>query len=291
MNNVTSSTCQAISVDNQKFGVWEWYNLFEDSNMTESRLYKISSHSILIITAGQARYMLDFEVLDLKEGDVLFLTPGQVFRCLTLHDVSGALYSFGDDFFTVYYDKEIFKTNFNLLNELSQQLVVRIGNTHRVNLYSLLSLIKLEMAGEHICKPSIVQQRLIEALLNMLHRECEKQALYEVIVAERSLAIRFKFLVQKNISMRNNVEYFSKELQVSKSTLQKATKLAFSKTPKEIIEESLLLEAKRLLLISSMRIQEIAYELGFTDPTNFTKFFKRHEGLTPDKFRKLEFVK
>lgn len=291
MNKVTTSICQEIRVENREFGFWEWYNLFEDSSVAEGHLYKTTCHSILIITAGQARCMLDFEVHTLHEGNVLFLSPGQVFQCLDLHHVSGELISFGDDFFSAYYDKEIYKANFNLLNKLSQHLVLKIDNTHRINLFSLVSLIKLEMSGEHSCKPSIIQQRLVEALLNMLHRECEKDALYDVIVAERSLAIRYKQLVHKNISMRYNVDYFSKELQVSKSTLQKATKLAYGKTPKDIIEESLLLEAKRLLLISSMLIQEIAYELGFTDPTNFTKFFKRHEGLTPDKFRKLEFAK
>ncbi len=280
------STCTTIGVESQKLAIWEWSNLFSDGLPIEGAVYNVSCHSILFITAGKAKYMLDFEILDLEEGDVLFLNPGQVFQCLELHNASGTILSFGDDFFIVYYDKDFFKVNVNLLNHLSQQLVVRIGNAHRLNLYSLLSLIKLETAESHICKPTIIQQRLIDALLNMLHRECEKQAVKDVIIAEWSLAIRYKMLVQKNISMQYNVDYFTKELKVSKSTLQKATKIAFEKTPKEILEDTLLLEAKRLLLISSMQIQEIAYELGFTDPTNFTKFFKRHEGLTPDKFRK-----
>lgn len=289
MNKVISEHT-TIGVENQKLAIWEWNNLFSDELANEGKVYNVSCHSILFITSGSAKYKLDFEILDLKEGDVLFLNPGQVFQCLELNDASGTILSFGDDFFLVYYDKDFFKVNVNLLNHLSQQLIVSIWNTHRVNLYSLLALIKLEMTELHICKPTIIQQRLIEALLNMLHRECEKQAVKDVIVAERCLAIRFKLLVQKNISMQYNVDYFTKELKVSKSTLQKATKIAFEKTPKDILEETLLLEAKRLLLISSMRIQEIAYELGFTDPTNFTKFFKRHEEMTPDRFRKQELL-
>ena len=58
-------------------------------------------------------------------------------------------------------------------------------------------------------------------------------------------------------------------------------------TPISIIHNRLMTEAKRLLLFSDLRIANIAYELGFYEPSHFVKFFNKHEGLTPLKFRSL----
>jgi AraC-like DNA-binding protein len=44
--------------------------------------------------------------------------------------------------------------------------------------------------------------------------------------------------------------------------------------------------AKRLLVNSNLTSSEIAYELGFDEPTNFTKFFQKKEKISPSMFRK-----
>ncbi|MNY04749.1 DNA-binding transcriptional activator FeaR [compost metagenome] len=51
------------------------------------------------------------------------------------------------------------------------------------------------------------------------------------------------------------------------------------------IRNRLLLEAKRLLVNFGMHINEIAFELDFSDASNFGKFFKKYTGMTPEQFR------
>jgi AraC family transcriptional activator of pobA len=63
------------------------------------------------------------------------------------------------------------------------------------------------------------------------------------------------------------------------------TRQVLNKTAKEFIEEQVILEAKRLLAQGSRPIKEIAYELGFSEPTNMVKFFKKHTHTTPAAFR------
>jgi AraC-like DNA-binding protein len=46
-----------------------------------------------------------------------------------------------------------------------------------------------------------------------------------------------------------------------------------------------MLEAKRLLIYSTKRIKEIAYEVGFEDIQTFSRFFKRNEGISPSKYK------
>jgi AraC family transcriptional activator of pobA len=53
-----------------------------------------------------------------------------------------------------------------------------------------------------------------------------------------------------------------------------------------VIQERVLLEAKRLLFYTEKTSKEIAYELGFEDANHFSKFFKKHTGQTPTDFKK-----
>ena len=59
-----------------------------------------------------------------------------------------------------------------------------------------------------------------------------------------------------------------------------------NKPVKTYINDSLILEIKRLLMNTSLSIKEISYKTGFEDPTNFVKYFKKYTELTPIDFRK-----
>jgi len=253
-----------------------------------SQTFKINCYSLIFITSGQTQYVVDFKVYDLKEGDVLLLSPGQVFYCLTPRRVKGKMIYLMEEFFHVNSEQDFVVGNYSLLMILCQKGKLTISSDRKPNFYCLIDLITSEVETFKD-RPSIILQQLISVLLNSLEREYSRLERNEIFIAEKNLALKFKVLVEKDLSVKNNVEYFCSKLKISKSTLQKATKLVFQKTPKDIIEEVLLLEAKRLLKVSNLHIQEVGYNLGFTDPTNFTKFFKRNTGLTPNNFRKKKF--
>ena len=59
-----------------------------------------------------------------------------------------------------------------------------------------------------------------------------------------------------------------------------------SVTAKQFIDAFVILEAKRLLINSEIKSTELAYSLGFEEPTNFVKYFKKHTGFTPNTFKK-----
>ena len=75
-------------------------------------------------------------------------------------------------------------------------------------------------------------------------------------------------------------------MNISTRTLSNSVNESSRSTPLKMINERITLEAKRLLLYSSLKIKEIGYELGFDDPSYFVKFFKRQTGFLPADFRK-----
>lgn len=78
---------------------------------------------------------------------------------------------------------------------------------------------------------------------------------------------------------------YAGKLNVSAKTLTNCVKGISQQTPLEIINERLILEAKRLLVYSDKTVNQIGFELGFDDPSYFVKFFKRQIKRSPGEFR------
>lgn len=102
---------------------------------------------------------------------------------------------------------------------------------------------------------------------------------------EWELVLSFWNLLELHYTTNPQVSYFCQNLNVSEKRLQTATRKLLDRSPKELIKDRLLLEAKRLLTYSSDSIKEIAFRLGFDEATNFTKFFKKNTGEVPLNFR------
>ena len=62
-------------------------------------------------------------------------------------------------------------------------------------------------------------------------------------------------------------------------------KRATGVTAGHLIRQRVLTEAKRQLVFTSLAIHEIAYELAFSDPSHFARFFRKQTGTTPHEFR------
>ncbi|MDR3693201.1 helix-turn-helix domain-containing protein [Mucilaginibacter sp.] len=56
--------------------------------------------------------------------------------------------------------------------------------------------------------------------------------------------------------------------------------------PREFIDDRVMLEAKRLLAHTTESIKAIGFDLGFDEPPNFFKYFRKHGHLPPAEFRK-----
>jgi len=97
---------------------------------------------------------------------------------------------------------------------------------------------------------------------------------------------KFNLLVEANFRTEHSVNYYARRLDKSPKTLSNLFALYNHKTPLQIIQERIVIEAKRLLYYTNKSIKQITYELGFEDPAYFSNFFKRHASLSPVEFRK-----
>ena len=78
---------------------------------------------------------------------------------------------------------------------------------------------------------------------------------------------------------------YAEMLHLSNYQLNAITKTTLNKTASELINEYMILEAKRNLLATSNLVNQIADDLGHEDVSYFIRFFKKHTGYSPEAFR------
>lgn len=97
---------------------------------------------------------------------------------------------------------------------------------------------------------------------------------------------RFLYLMHTHCRSQHSVKWYADQLCLSPDALSARLKRTYGKSANQLINESLMEEAKTCLLNPSLSIQDVAEKLCFSDQASFSKFFKRYGGMTPGKFKK-----
>lgn len=130
---------------------------------------------------------------------------------------------------------------------------------------------------------SLLTTILIWASRNSLHYSLENTQDNEK--SSKHFA-HFGRLIEESYSSHHLVTYYARKIGITPAHLNVIARQTTGKSALELIHERLLLEAKRNLVYTTMTVSVVSYALGFSDPAYFTRFFKRHIGLSPKDFRK-----
>lgn len=96
---------------------------------------------------------------------------------------------------------------------------------------------------------------------------------------------KFLSLLSQNIYSRKKVADYCEIMNYYQDKLNHVCRTALGKTVLQLIHEELLLEIRRLFLLSPMSLKEIAFELNFDSQANFSSFIKTQTGLTPSELQ------
>lgn len=240
---------------------------------------------ILWVHKGKGTHYIDFNPIEITDNCIYFIPQNAVNLFDKTGYYQGKAILFTDSFFCKNQQDIHFLRTSILFSDLYD--IAKIGIDPKS---SDLNIIFNAMETEYKKSPDAAQYHILH---NMLHifllqaeRELKKQGFEELKSCPNlDHLILFKELLEKNFNVEKSVNKYASELNISEKQLHKATTLLLDKTPKQIIDERVLLEAKRLLVHSNQSVKEIAYELGYDEPTNFIKYFRRHTNSTPTEFR------
>ena len=96
---------------------------------------------------------------------------------------------------------------------------------------------------------------------------------------------KFLELLEAHVFTHKQVSQYAEMLNLSVYQLNSIAKAALGKTSSELIDEQIVLEAKRCLLATSNQVNQTAYRLGYEDVSYFIRFFKKQTGYSPEAFR------
>ncbi|WP_295890459.1 4-hydroxyphenylacetate catabolism regulatory protein HpaA [uncultured Vibrio sp.] len=96
---------------------------------------------------------------------------------------------------------------------------------------------------------------------------------------------RFNQLIETNYKQHWTLPTYADELRITTARLNDISRRVSGLASKKIVAERVMQEARRLLLLTSISVQEVAYELGYQDPAYFARFFKKNAGETASEFR------
>ncbi len=104
--------------------------------------------------------------------------------------------------------------------------------------------------------------------------------------ARAALVARLREQIEIHLRGGWSIAQYAKALNVTPARLRAACMEVTGKTPMRVVEDRLLLEAKRNLTYTNMTVAQTGYYLGFTDPAYFSRFFSKLAGESPAAFRK-----
>ena len=239
-----------------------------------ARPHRTEFHRLMLVDTGQTWHEVDCAEYPLGPKTVLWVRPGQVQR-------------FGPPV-----DGEVVLFNPGVPASVSTELTPLLVNTRGpvwhpqpddyAGIRELVRQLRLE-AGRATAAADEARRHLLSVLLLRIGSADTTESAPE---HPNSIAARFAAEVERSFASTHRVAEYAHRLGYSVRTLTRASTVATGLSASEVIDARITLEARRLLAYSGLAVVAVGRRLGFSESTNFAKFFVRHTGLTPTAFRR-----
>ncbi len=166
----------------------------------------------------------------------------------------------------------------------SQLPLIQIPKKEISKFETLWQMFCIEMQSNDSLQIEMLQMMLKRYLI-LCARIYKIQEKYPDTKTESDLIREFNFLVEQYFKTKHTVKEYAELLSKSPKTLSNLfLKIGF-KSPLQYIHDRKVLESKKLLRYSSLHIKEVGFEIGFEDLQSFSRFFKKHTGMSPSQFK------
>lgn len=273
------------------FTVEHMPDLFRHSTINDCSAHVHSFYEILWFQEGTGRHTVDFIDYQVKPGTIFFLSPGQIHHFDVREGYKGIAIKMCNDLMKTSSPDNLFLT-YNSFYTYDSAPYYLIDEATARTLQTLVDEME-EEAGRHGEFGNI---DLLKSLLCIFLVKIQRLGIRETgtslsnLKPSHQLFIRFRQLVEQEYSRLHTVQEYADRLNVALRTLSKCVGECAQRSPLTFINERIILEAKRMVKYTNMMIKEIAFELGYEDPSYFVKFFKRQTGYLPSDFRELDNV-
>lgn len=262
------------------------------SDIDDSLPHVHSFYEILWFQEGTGTHTIDFTEYAVQPNTIFFLSPGQVHHFDHNQAYRGVAIKMCTDFMRDEESMGNLFLKYNAFHTFDALPYYRVNNATAAVLRALVE----QMEEENGCVGQFGNIDVLKSLLRIFLVKVQRHGVHlgyeqlDELKPQHRLFIQFRRTVEQEYTRLHTVQEYADVLNTAVRTLNKCVNECAHLSPLAFINERVMLEAKRLVRYSNMMIKEIAFELGFDDPSYFVKLFKRSTGYLPSDFRELDNV-
>lgn len=237
----------------------------------------------VFLLQGSARVMLDFQEYRLRGTAAFFISPGQVHTVYPGRGMEGVTVSFTQSFFDddAPPPSRLLDLPFFFPDDVQPWLHLQPAQVPEIA--SLFRNLREEYAQALPDADSILRATLRLTLLRLARLYLHVSPPRKVTRA-RAIVRQFHAELEKHFRQETDIGAYASLLAITRNHLNDVVREQTGRSAGELIRRRRLLDAKRMLSHSDLAVSEIGYALGFADPSYFSRFFRRYEGVTPSEF-------
>lgn len=241
-------------------------------------------YEVQYFSRGYGQHIIDFQPHSLKIPCLYFVSPGQVHFWRLTPPVYGFGYIFTAEFLTQTLTDPASRLIFDFFEEVREHPLLHLNEEQHETVRFLTEKIHQEYLSRNNRSDPIIKTLLL-LLMHWARKWSGAIRQTQSVLRPGSLVTKFRRLIENHFTTDRSVASYAARLNVSPAHLSDQVKNSLGKTPKELIRERVLLEAKRLLIHSQNNINEVGDLLGFDDPSYFSRFFRQCSGQSPKQFK------
>lgn len=276
--------------DSIRFGISRMEDIYTKRKGRVDEPHRHLFYTVLIVARAKGVHKIDFESYDLGERQIYFVAPGQVHQVIEEESSKGYAMTFSTQFLIENSIALSFIESLNLFQNYGQSPPLLPDTGQFKQIESFADEIHALYTGHDDMK-----ELSIGAFLKLLLIKCNNLCTINPIEFSSDLTgnhiIRdFKKGVDAHYKNEHSTTFYANQLHITPDHLNRIIKSTIGRTAKEYIQARIITEAKRLLFFTDLSNKEIGFELGFSEPANFSAFFKKCTNVSPSNFQKKEKV-
>lgn len=257
----------------------------------KSPLFRANYYTVLLVESGSGRCTMDDLSYETKPFTIYFTNPGHIKGFEVFQEYSGYLITFSEQYLKQYIGENIFN---DLPFLLAESISPRYLKPAEFKEYAELGAqMQKEYESGSRYRFKIISNLLMVFLLKVKENFWDSYNPIEeavngsriVTTFKKNLEKHFRDLIRGDSNVLPKVQDFAKLQSLHPGYMSTVIKAKTGKSVNTWISEKTISEAQALLAQSSLSIKEVSYQLAFNEPTHFSKFFKKHTGLTPKEFQ------
>ena len=268
---------------------------FSDTPSTwikETSIFRSNTYSIILLTKGEAKYKIGLSEYHITSGSLYFQAPQHLRYYNRLSDWEGYVIVFMASFFEDHPTLKSIVTQFDGF-KMSSKVVVPMEKdliSETILMFEHLYSISYSNSKDRFKKAkSLLELIMLQSVehYNQLYENQKESKQHRIVKQfEHIVEAHLYHITQRQVEKQLTISEIAEKININATYLGEVLKKVTGKSPKEILSDRIILEARSLLTNTDMAINEVAYFLLFQDASNFTKFFKLKTGISPSEYRK-----